>query len=308
MIDADLRRGTRAARAMTCADIACAINTTVMGDAALVIDGVTTPDVPLAGRAIFLDRCEESLVSLLARAPAQMLVIAPQAYAGRIGQTLIVADNPRVTYSAVVHYLFAERFAVQTVAVDPSARIDPTAEIGVHVVVGSDAEIGPRTRIHSNTVIGPHVRIGADCEIKSGSIIGQPGFGVHRDSNNRPQALPHVGGVVIGDRVLIGALNTVVGGTIHPTVVEDDVKTDDHVHIAHNCHIGARTLLTACAELSGSVRIGPDGWLGPNVSIRDGLKLGARCFVGIGSVVTRNVEDDALVFGSPARPHERTSA
>ena len=109
--------------------------------------------------------------------------------------------------------------------------------------------------------------------------------------------------MVIQDNVEIGALNTVAGGTIHPTVVEVDVKTDDHVHIAHNCRIGPRTIITACAELSGSVRIGADCWIGPNASIRDGISVGDGAFVGIGSNVIAPVLPRAIVYGNPA--HER---
>jgi UDP-3-O-[3-hydroxymyristoyl] glucosamine N-acyltransferase len=116
--------------------------------------------------------------------------------------------------------------------------------------------------------------------------------------------MPHVAGVYIGDHVVIGALNTVASGTIHPTVVEDYVKTDDHVHIAHNCHIGARTLITACAELSGSVVVGPDCWIGPNASVRDGVDIGAKAFVGIAANVVGPVSAGETVMGNPARPRD----
>jgi len=112
-------------------------------------------------------------------------------------------------------------------------------------VIGAYSSVGESTIIHPNVVIAGSVHIGAYCQIKSGTVIGQPGFGIYRDERGLPNPLPHVAGVVIGDHVDLGALNTVVGGTIHPTVVEAYVKTDDHVHIAHNCHVGSKTLLTA---------------------------------------------------------------
>ena len=68
------------------------------------------------------------------------------------------------------------------------------------------------------------------------------------------------------------------------------------------CVVGPRTLITACAELSGSVEIGADCWIGPNATIRDGLTLGDWAFVGIGSVVVKNVPAETTVYGSPARP------
>ena len=72
---------------------------------------------------------------------------------------------------------------------------------------------------------------------------------------------------IIGNQVEIGALNTIVAGALINTTIGDDVKTDDHVHIAHNVSIGKRTLITACAGVV-AVTIGNDVWIGPNSSLK----------------------------------------
>ena len=87
-------------------------------------------------------------------------------------------------------------------------------------------------------------------------MIGQRGFGFEREIDGKPVSFPHFGSVVIGDYVEIGALNTVVAGALSDTIIGDFVKTDDHVHIAHNVSIGDKTFITACSEISGSVSIG----------------------------------------------------
>lgn len=73
----------------------------------------------------------------------------------------------------------------------------------------------------------------------------------------------HLGGLRIGDRVEIGSLNTVCQGTLGPTITDDDVKTDDQVHIAQlpnqtqdHHHRGV--------VLAGGVTVGEEAWLGPN--------------------------------------------
>jgi UDP-3-O-[3-hydroxymyristoyl] glucosamine N-acyltransferase len=162
-------------------------------------------------------------------------------------------------------------------------------------------EIGDRTRIFANVVVEANVRIGNDCVIKSGTVIGQDGFGIVKDEDGNNFRVPHVGGVIIHDGVEIGALNTICSGTIEPTVVEQYVKTDDHVHIAHNVRVGANSILTACAEISGSVVIGPRSGLGPNCSIMNNISLGSDVFVGLGSVVTKSLPAGAVAAGSPAR-------
>jgi UDP-3-O-[3-hydroxymyristoyl] glucosamine N-acyltransferase len=115
--------------------------------------------------------------------------------------------------------------------------------------------------------------------------------------------MPHVGGVRIGEFVDIGANCSVDQGTFSPTVIEDFVKIDNGVHIAHNVQIGTRTLITAHAEISGSVQIGCDVWIGPNASLRDRIKVGNGALIGIGSVVTKDVNEKTVVYGSPAKVH-----
>jgi UDP-3-O-[3-hydroxymyristoyl] glucosamine N-acyltransferase len=111
----------------------------------------------------------------------------------------------------------------------------------------------------------------------------------------------HLGSVTIGNEVELGSLNTVCRGTLSNTIIEDHVKTDDHVHIAHNCTVRRAAMLTACVELSGSVDVGAFAWLGPNCSVNNGIKIGERAFVGIGSTVTKDIAGGQRVAGNPAR-------
>jgi UDP-3-O-[3-hydroxymyristoyl] glucosamine N-acyltransferase len=85
-------------------------------------------------------------------------------------------------------------------------------------------------------------------------------------------------------------------------VIEDFVKTDDHVHIAHNVVVRRSTIITACAELSGGVNVGEEAWIGPNASVIQQRKIGDRALVGIAANVTKDVQDDTTVAGNPARP------
>ncbi len=266
-----------------------------------IIEGVTTWDTLIPNRMLFAERVDDRIVTALNGEASQSLVIATAEYKTAINAPRLITRNPRQSFAKIVRALFPDRFTTHGEAIHPTAQIHATAQLCYGVVIGANSFIGEGTTIYPNVVISSLVYIGAHCIIGSGTVIGQPGFGIYRDEEGLPQHFPHVGGVVIGDHVELGALNTVVGGTIHPTVVEDYVKTDDHVHIAHNCHVGARTLLTACAELSGSVRLGMDCWVGPNSSLRDGIEIGDRTMIGIGSVVTKSFASDMTVYGVPAK-------
>jgi UDP-3-O-[3-hydroxymyristoyl] glucosamine N-acyltransferase len=110
-----------------------------------------------------------------------------------------------------------------------------------------------------------------------------------------------LGNVIIGNGVEIGSNTAIDRATFGSTVVEDFVKIDNGVHIAHNCRVGKRTLVIAHAELSGSVIVGHDSWIAPNVSIKESVKIGNNVIVGIGSVVLKDLPDNAVAFGVPAK-------
>lgn len=213
-------------------------------------------------------------------------------------------DNPRLVFGKVVEHFFAPRLnsgVHPTAIIESSAILGADVAIGPHSVVGHGSQIGARSRIGTNVVLGPGVTVGEDCVILSGSVIGEPGFGVEFDANGHSFRLPHVGGVVLENRVQVGSLCSIAAGTLAPTILREDVQLDNKVHVAHNVDVGARSLITACAEISGSVLIGPDCWLGPNSSVMNKIKIGRNSFVGLGAVVTKDVGDCVIVAGSPAR-------
>jgi UDP-3-O-[3-hydroxymyristoyl] glucosamine N-acyltransferase len=79
-------------------------------------------------------------------------------------------------------------------------------------------------------------------------------------------------------------------------LIEDDVKTDDHVHIAHNCIVRCGVQIAAHSELSGSVIVEENAWISPNVSITNGITIGARSQIGIGACITKVIDMDSKVL------------
>ena len=228
--------------------------------------------------------------------PRGAVVITPEELDA--GCTLFIAKNPRLTYARILNWL---NFHVGFERFTSEPKIDSTAAVSPRAHLGSGVVIGPRTRIGPFVVIHDGVVIGSDCEIKANSVIGDEGFGFERDEIGIPIRIIHLGGVRIGNFVEIGNCNTVCRGVLADTVIEDYVKTDGHVHIGHNCHIGSRSMIIACAELSGGVILEPDTWIGPNSSIIQKVVIGRNAFVGIGATVTKSVEAGMSVAGNPAR-------
>ena len=217
---------------------------------------------------------------------------------------VIQVKNPRLRFAQVINALFLKpesRGISPTAVCSSTSSISTTASIGEFTVVEDGVFIGDNVVIGHHTVICRGSVIGDRSQIGSNSVIGTTGLGFERDENFNPIRLPHLGGVVIGNDVEVGSCVTIARGTIDNTCIDNMVKIDDHVFIAHNVLIGARSILVAGCEVSGSVQIGEDCWIGPLSTIRDGVIIGRKSIVGMGAVVTKNVGDNKTVAGNPAR-------
>jgi UDP-3-O-[3-hydroxymyristoyl] glucosamine N-acyltransferase len=217
---------------------------------------------------------------------------------------VIRVENPRLKFAQVVSKFFVDPEVdeiASTAICSRRATISDSATIGEYTVVEDGVTIGDHVRIGHHTVICKNTEIGDGSQIGSNSVIGSMGLGLARDEHGVPIRIPHLGNVRIGKEVEIGSCVTIARGTIDSTQINDMVKIDDHVFIAHNAQIGSRSILVAGCEISGSVEIGDDCWIGPLSTIRDGLTIGSKSIIGMGSVVTKNVEQETTVAGNPAR-------
>jgi len=217
---------------------------------------------------------------------------------------IVEAPRPRSAFARALNRYFdaaPEPGIAPTARVHPTAVIDPTASVGEYTVVRAGARIGERCEIRDHVVIAENVVIGSDVLVKSHAVIGEEGFGMETDDDGDTIRIPHLGSVEIDDHVEIGSHTTVCRGTMDSTRIGHHTKIDDHVHVAHNCVIGSNVIITACAELSGSVQVEDGAWLGPNSSVREKVTIGRGALVGIGAVVTKSVTAGDVTFGNPAR-------
>jgi len=216
----------------------------------------------------------------------------------------IVSSNPRLDFARVLENFFEEDSPLNLPKmsyIDSTAQISKNVLIGMGCYIGKNVFIGEGTVVRNNVSIIDNVQIGKNCYIKSNTVIGEKGFGFESDKNLIPVKIPHMGSVEIGNNVEIGSFNTICRGTIDPTIIGSNTKTDDHVHIAHNCEIGEACLFTASSCLGGSVKTGKNCWFGLNSTVMNGLNLGSHVMIGTQTNVIKNVQDFELLAGSPAR-------
>lgn len=192
-------------------------------------------------------------------------------------------------------------------SIHPDAEIAEGVRIGPFTVIGPGVTVGAGTRIGSNCHI-ERADIGRDCIVANSVTIGRHGFGYEDDPvTGETLQFPHIGGIVIGDRVEIGSSTCVDRGSIGNTIIGDDCKIDNLVHIAHNVRMGRRCKVIALAIIGGSVVLDDNVWIAPAAAVRDWRRVGENAVVGLGAVVTRDVPANETVAGNPARAMARTT-
>ena len=274
---------------------------------------VIGPEVYISGISSISDPKPQSLSFASGRFLSQLerpdfpadCVVLTASFVESCASTQIVVQNPRLAFAKAASSFFPPPRQVtgraSTSVIHESAMIHETASIGHFCVIGPGVIVGRKTEVRHHVVLGAGSKIGSNCLIKSHAVIGEEGYGFELDESSRGVKVPHYGSVEIGDDVEIGCATVVVKATFGATRIGDRTKIDDHCFIAHNVIIGEDVKIIAGSEISGSVIIGDRAWIAPQVCILNQVQIGADALIGIGSVVTRNVDPEVIVAGNPAK-------
>jgi UDP-3-O-[3-hydroxymyristoyl] glucosamine N-acyltransferase len=223
---------------------------------------------------------------------------------------LIKVAEPKLTFIKVLNQLFEDK---PPPGIHPSAVIHPVARIADDVHIGplcciGNVEIGSGCVIHSGVHLYDGVRLGRNVTVQAGCVIGVRAFSLAKDEQGDWHHMPHLGGVVIEDKVEIQALCIVDRGTLGDTVIGAGALINSGCYIAHNVQVGRRTFIAGHTVIAGSVTIGADCWIGPKTVVRDRISIGSGCFIGMGSVVVASLDENARVMGNPARDIDAAKA
>jgi UDP-3-O-[3-hydroxymyristoyl] glucosamine N-acyltransferase len=173
--------------------------------------------------------------------------------------------------------------------VDPEAVIDPSAQIGALCVVERGAHIGAGTVLKARVSIGENCIVGERCILHPGVVIGADGFGFAPDADGAWEKIEQLGAVRIGNDVEIGANTCIDRGALGDTVIEDGVKLDNLIQIAHNVRIGKHTAMAGCAAVAGSATIGAYCTIGGRAGILGHLQIADHVHISATSLVTRSI-------------------
>lgn len=224
-----------------------------------------------------------------ATALPRILTANPYLYFARVSALL----NPPPQPPAGVHpaaVVDAGAVVAADASIGPGAVVGRGARIGARTVVGPNCVIGEEARLGEDCLLHPNVTLNARCEVgdrailHSGCVIGSDGFGFAPDGG-RWEKIPQIGRVLIGDDVEVGACTTIDRGALEDTVIEEGVKLDNLIQVAHNVTIGAHTAIAACTGIAGSAKIGRHCMIGGaamifgHIEIADGTRISTNTLI-----------------------------
>jgi UDP-3-O-[3-hydroxymyristoyl] glucosamine N-acyltransferase len=283
----------------------------LLGDATIVLRGIASieaagaHDIGFVSNPRYLPQLQQSAAGCVIVGPALREAVA-------LRPSAIVSGDPYLYYARLTQWWAARTRKTFAAGVHPSAVVEPGARVHVQAsigalayvgegaVIGRGATIGPQchvgaqavigedTRLAAQVVVGERCRIGARCILHGGAVVGADGFGF-APVQGRWEKIEQLGSVDIGDDVEIGANSCVDRGALQDTVLEQGVKLDNLVHIAHNVVVGAHTAMAACVGIAGSSRIGAHCTFAGQAGVVGHVKICDHVHIGAACAVTRSI-------------------
>jgi UDP-3-O-[3-hydroxymyristoyl] glucosamine N-acyltransferase len=292
----------------------------LIGDPSLQITGAASLVEATPGEISFFGN--RKYIGLLRKTRASA-VFVPTDFAESIGAAQIRVANPTKAFEQIV-LKFAPKPITFAPGIHPSAVVDPSARLGERVSIqphavieagtkiGNDTTIGAGSYVGHETVIGsacliyPLVtirersRIGSRVILHSGAVIGADGFGFEM-VDGRQQKIQQLGIVQIDDDVEIGANTTIDRARFGRTWIQQGVKIDNLVQIAHNVVIGKNSVIVAQTGISGSTRVGERVMMGGQVGIVGHIEIADGTMIAAQSGISKSIPG-GVWFGYPAVP------
>jgi len=210
-----------------------------------------------------------------------------------------------------------------------------------NIFISENAKIGKNVRIGDNTSIYDNVIIEDDCTICNDCIIGEPNGNYYsRQDYENPVTYIKTGAFIRSHAIIYAGSNFGVNfSTGHRVTIRENTNIGDNCRIGTLCDIQGYSTFGNYCWLHSNVHIGMKSCIGnfvfiypyvvftndptppsnicngPSVDdysqiavfsvLLPGVKIGKHCLIGAGSVVGKNMGDNQLILGSPAKAHKK---
>lgn len=305
---------------MTLKEIANRLNGQLVGSADIEISGPAKIESAVEGQITFI--ANPKYLKYIATTKASAIVvdanitdvpiphiIVANAYVGFLYLLKMFEPAPHYDFSGISE----KAFVADNVRIGDGSRIAPFVFIGSGVSIGKNCTLFPGTvildgcSIGDDVVIYPNVSIREKCVIgnrvrlNNNCVIGSDGFGFAPEKDHYIK-IPQIGNVVIEDDVEIGANTVIDRATVGSTLIKKGAKLDNLIQIAHNCTVGAHTVMAALSAMAGSSELGDHCTVAGQVGIAGHIKIGSNVTVAAKSGVTKDTPDGSVLLGMPAMP------
>lgn len=305
------------------------IGARLQGDPDCLIYGIAPLKSAKIGEISFLSNAEyrKDLPSIyrkdLALTKASAVILS-SAEAALCPVYTLISENPRLSLAKAAKFFQKKESAIpgihKSALIGEGCKIPASVSIGANVVLGNsvilgegvvigpgsilgqEVQLGDNTTIMARVTLHDNVRLGKHCVIYSGAVIGSDGFGFANQAGHWVR-LPHLGSVVMGDHVEIGANTAVDRGFLEDTILGDGVIIDNLVQVGHNVSIGAGTAIAGCVAIAGSVSIGKFCLIGGGARIAGHIQITDHVHITATSGVNHSLNTPGVYSsGFPAKP------
>lgn len=246
------------------------------------------PEKPIKATLLRVPNAYEALAKLM-----QMYNDATAKRPQGIEQPCSIAEGVEIPDDA---YVGAFAYIAKGVTVGKNFCCYPQVFIGENVKIGDNVKLYPGVKIYHGCVIGNNVTLHAGC------VVGSDGFGFAPKADGTFDKIPQIGNVVIQDDVEIGANTTIDRSTFGSTVIEQGVKLDNLIQVAHNCVVGSNTVIAAQVGLAGSTILGKNCFVGGQAGFAGHMTVPDNCTFAAKTGVTHKITEPGTYVGSYVMP------
>ena len=276
------------------------LETTLIGDGNAIVDNLKTIQDANDSSLSFV--ANQKYSKYLSSSKALAFIVHPNTIDGIDEGNYLVTDDPYLAF-AKASSLFSSNLIKQNIgSVHPTATVFPETNLGKNVVIGPNVYIGPNcsigdfSSIRANSSLVSDVQVGSNTHVHNGAVLGSDGFG-YAPSKDGYIKIEQLGSLIIGSDVEIGAGCTIDRGALGDTHINDGVKLDNQVHIAHNVELGSHSAIAACCAIAGSTVIGKNFKMGGLSGVLGHLNIADNVTVGAHTLITKSIKESGEYIG-----------